>query len=158
MASKSSIPAWVTQWKHLLITLCFATLALVAAIFVPDERFDKLGTLIERMAQDPAGAAVIVSVIAGAITTLRGAWVRQPPPTAVLLIALALPVLTSCGGAQLSAEQRTALAIETQLCITNERAIVERQGTTEEQDRADLAAERDRCDEARQRITGGTTP
>lgn len=148
----------VSEWKHAIITLAFSVLALVAAIFVPDERWQKLATLCERIVSDPAGAAVIVSVIAGAITTLRGAWVRQPPPTAVLLVAFALPLLSSCGGAQLSAEQRTALAVETQLCVSNERAIVDRQGTTEEQDRADLAAERARCDAARERIThGGAT-
>lgn len=51
-----------------------------------------------------------------------------------------------CGAA--STEVRTAYAIEQAACIAHERAIVDRAGTTEEQDRADLAAERARCDAA----------
>ena len=48
-----------------------------------------------------------------------------------------------------------ALAVETQRCLANERAIVDRPDTTEEQDRADLASERSRCDAARAAIVGG---
>lgn len=74
----------------------------------------------------------------------------------VIIVALAL---AGCG-AQLTTTQRTDLATETQRCLVNERAIVERTGTTEEQDRADLAAERARCDAARAAIVaprdGGT--
>lgn len=70
---------WISDWRHALTALGFAALAIVAAIFVPERRWEKLGELIERIAEDPAGAAVIVSVLAGAITTLRGAWLRQPP-------------------------------------------------------------------------------
>ena len=73
----------------------------------------------------------------------------------LLVLALAAgPVLVGCG-AQLTASQREALAVETQRCVANERAIVDRPDTTEEQDRADLAAERSRCDAARAAIVGG---
>ena len=73
----------------------------------------------------------------------------------LLVLALAAgPVLVGCG-AQLTASQREALAVETQRCVANERAIVDRPDTTEEQDRADLAAERSRCDAARTAIVGG---
>ena len=73
----------------------------------------------------------------------------------LLVLALAAgPVLVGCG-AQLTASQREALAVETQRCVANERAIVDRTDTTEEQDRADLAAERSRCDAARAAIVGG---
>jgi hypothetical protein len=51
-----------------------------------------------------------------------------------------------CGGA--SDALRAAYATEAARCVANERAIVDRQGTTEEQDRADLALERTRCDAA----------
>ena len=64
---------------HALVALGFAALAVVAAIFVPPSMIDKLSSLVERIARDPAGATVIVSVIAGAVTTLRAAWVRRPP-------------------------------------------------------------------------------
>lgn len=94
---------WISDWRHALTAMGFAALAIVAAIFVPERRWEKLGELIERIAEDPAGAAVIVSVIAGAVTTLRGAWMRQPPPAAlVLLAALACAApLTGCGASAL---------------------------------------------------------
>jgi hypothetical protein len=57
-----------------------------------------------------------------------------------------LAYCAGCGGA--STEVRTAYAIEQAACLAHERAIVDRAGTTEEQDRADLAAERARCDAA----------
>jgi hypothetical protein len=141
----------IKTYRHTLVALAFAALAIVALVFVPDERLDKLVRLAERVIVDPAGATAFVAVIAGALTTLRGAWMRVPPASVVLL-ALAVSTITACG-AQLTSEQRTALAIETQRCVVNERAIVDRVGTTEEQDRADLAAERARCDAARAAIT-----
>ena len=49
-----------------------------------------------------------------------------------------------CGGA--SPEVRSAYAIEQARCLANERAIIDRAGTGYEEDRADLAAERARCD------------
>lgn len=64
---------------HALVALGFAALAVAAAVFVPPTMVDKLSALLERIARDPAGATVIVSVIAGAVTTLRAAWVRRPP-------------------------------------------------------------------------------
>jgi hypothetical protein len=70
---------WISDWRHALTALAFGALALVAAIWVPDHRWAKLGELLERIAEDPAGAAVMVSLLAGAVTTLRGAWLRQPP-------------------------------------------------------------------------------
>ena len=72
-----------------------------------------------------------------------------------MLLVLALGAATVGCGAQLTASQREALAVETQRCLANERAIVDRPDTTEEQDRADLAAERSRCDAARAAIVGG---
>jgi hypothetical protein len=136
-----------TTTKHALIAMGFAALAVVAAIFVPEARWEKLGVLLERIVEDPAGAAVAVSLIAGAITTLRGAWMRQPPPPAIaFLMALSLASLTGCGG--VSAEVRTAYAVEVARCVANERAIVDRQGSTREQDETDLASERTRCDTA----------
>ena len=72
-----------------------------------------------------------------------------------MLLVLALGAATVGCGAQLTASQREALAVETQRCLANERAIVDRPDTTEEQDRADLAAERERCDAARAAIVGG---
>lgn len=97
-------------------------------------------------------------LLAGALGALSPLGARAPGNIArALPLALGLGTalaLSSCGPA-LTTEQRTALAIETQLCISNERAIVDRVGSTREDDERDLAAERARCDEARQRITSG---
>lgn len=60
-------------------------------------------------------------------------------------IGLAL-VLAACGG--VSAATRASYSAEVARCIAAERAIIERQGTTYEQDQRDLAVERARCDAA----------
>lgn len=101
---------WISDWRHALTALGFAALAVVAAIFVPLSRWEKLGALIERIVEDPAGALAFVALVGGAITTLRGAWMRQPPPppTALLLVALLLPALTGCGGGALRTHQTIA--------------------------------------------------
>ena len=65
--------------------------------------------------------------------------------------ALILILLTGCGA---SAELRARYATEVARCTANERAIVDRQGTTYEQDRADLEVERARCDAALAAIGG----
>lgn len=74
-----------------------------------------------------------------------------PPALAVLLAAGLAAHATGCGA---SPETRAAYAAETERCIANERAIVDRTGTTEAQDREDLATERARCDAARAAIGG----
>ena len=127
----------------------FAVCATVAGIFIPTERWEKLGHFLT----DPATALAVTALGGAAIALYTRA--RNLPPALVLVLALAAgPVLVGCG-AQLTASQREALAVETQRCVANERAIVDRPDTTEEQDRADLAAERSRCDAARAAIVGG---
>jgi hypothetical protein len=64
----------------------------------------------------------------------------------------ALALLVGCGG--VSAETRTAYAVEQARCLANERAIIAREGTTREQDEADYAAEQARCDAALVAIGG----
>ena len=127
----------------------FAVCATVAGIFIPTERWEKLGHFLT----DPATALAVTALGGAAIALYTRA--RNLPPALVLVLALAAgPVLVGCG-AQLTASQREALAVETQRCVANERAIVDRPDTTDEQDRADLAAERSRCDAARAAIVGG---
>jgi hypothetical protein len=60
-------------------------------------------------------------------------------------------LLPGCGA---SAELRTRYATEVARCIANERAIVDRQGTSYEQDLEDLDAERARCNAALESIGG----
>lgn len=67
--------------------------------------------------------------------------------TLLILSALA----AGCGA---SAEIRTRYATEVARCITNERSIIDRQGTSYEQDREDLDAERARCNAALEQIGG----
>lgn len=64
---------------------------------------------------------------------------------------LPLVLVLGCGA---SAELRARYATEVSRCTANERAIVDRQGTTLEQDRADLEVERARCDAALAAIGG----
>jgi len=66
---------------------------------------------------------------------------------------MAVAVMAGCGGP--NSNIRALYAAEVQRCIANERAIVDRVGTTREQDEADLAAERARCDAALSAIEHG---
>jgi hypothetical protein len=81
-------------------------------------------------------------------------WGIFGPTIVVLLtVALAATCMAGCGGA--SAETRAAYSLEAARCVSHERAIVDRQGSTREQDEADLAAERARCGAALRAIEAG---
>lgn len=67
-------------------------------------------------------------------------------------IALGVVMLAaSCGASE---QIRASYAAEVALCIANERAIVDREGTSREEDEAALVAERARCDAALEAIGG----
>ncbi len=57
--------------------------------------------------------------------------------------------LVGCGASNTT---RVGYAAEAAKCVANEQAILERAHSTEEQDRADLATERARCDAELARI------
>lgn len=107
---------------------------------------------------DAAGICAVLAALVGALNhsplSTPGGGIPRPPAGVVgaLLLVLAL-FAASCGGA--SAATRTAYGVEAARCVANERAIVDRQGTTEAQDRADLRAERTRCDAALAAIENG---
>lgn len=61
------------------------------------------------------------------------------------LVALVAAFFSGCGA---SAATRSAYALEQARCIANERSIIDREGTTEEQDREAMRVERERCDAA----------
>ena len=63
----------------------------------------------------------------------------------------ALACALSCGA---SPEVRVSYATETARCLANEREIIERVGTTREEDDAAFLAERARCDAALAAIAG----
>lgn len=66
-------------------------------------------------------------------------------------IALVLVLVSGCGAT--TAEVRARYAAEVAQCAFNERAIVSRP-TTPEEDARDLAIERARCDQALRQIAG----
>ncbi len=68
-----------------------------------------------------------------------------------LIFFLALTGCASCGA---SAELRARYATEVARCTANERAIVDRPGTSFEEDQRDLLEERNRCDAALASIGG----
>lgn len=69
----------------------------------------------------------------------------------LLVLCATLSMGVSCGASEAT---RIAYAAEVARCIANERAIVDREGSTREQDVADLDAERLRCDAALAAIGG----
>lgn len=90
----NKVMEFLKSWQHVVLILGCAGIALAAGILVPDERWAKLGTVIARIASDPAGATAFVSLVAGAIFTLRGAWMRVPPALVLLVAGLAV---SGCG-------------------------------------------------------------
>lgn len=68
--------------------------------------------------------------------------------SALAVLATVALVAACCQGCGASAATQGAYALEQARCIANEREIVDRAGTTLEQDQAALAAERARCDAA----------
>lgn len=110
----------------------------------------KMASTIRKKDGSVSSEAMVWLMVWGlAVLVALGRWLAMRGG----LILLALVILAGCGAA--TAEQRTAYAVEQAHCLSEERAIVDRAGTTEEQDRADLAAERARCDAALLAIYGG---
>jgi hypothetical protein len=70
----------------------------------------------------------------------------------VRALALAALLVSGCGA---SAAVRARYSVEVAQCIANERAIIDRHGTSAEQDRADLELERARCDAALEGVERG---
>lgn len=72
-----------------------------------------------------------------------------------VLVALALVSMLHGCNPQVTPAMRARYAEEVTRCIANERAIVDREGSTLDEDRADLALERARCDAALAEIERG---
>lgn len=70
-------------------------------------------------------------------------------------VAAAVAFVSWLSGCGASAELRAAYALEQARCIANEQEIIDRAGSTYEEDVADLAEERLRCDAALDAIEGG---
>jgi hypothetical protein len=79
---------------------------------------------------------------------------RNATPIHGLMVIVGTALLLSGASCGASADIRTRYAVEVARCTANERAIVDREGTSLEQDREDLEVERARCDAALAAIGG----
>lgn len=68
------------------------------------------------------------------------------------LALVAILLANACGA---TPQQRAAYAVEQARCISNERAIIAREGSTREADIEAMELERERCDAALRAIEGG---
>lgn len=143
----AAIKAWFNDWQHTILACVCLVCAVCAGVFVPLDRWEKLG----RYLSDPATAVTFTAIGGVFVALYRRA--RGLPPVLALLMALGSASI-GCGPS-VTPETRTLYAIEQARCVENEEAIVARQGTTEAQDQADLAAERARCDAALRAVEGG---
>lgn len=141
------IADWLRTWSVPQAIVASVALICITALTITITVQDDWGRLFRWLA-DPATSGLLISVV-----TLGGVLYHRAlglPPSVLVLAFLGVGVL-GCG-AQLTDPQRVALTVETQRCLLTEREIIDRAGTTEEQDRADLAIERARCDAARAAI------
>lgn len=97
----------------------------------------------------------IVATASGLYQMVRKAGLFKDPPAGGALVLLLASGLALQGCAGLSPEGRARYSLEMARCLANEREIVDRQGTTYEEDRTDLEAERARCNAALSDIEGG---
>jgi len=173
---------WAKTWTppQVIMTCCASICVTAFAIVLTLQ--DDWGKLL-RWLSDPASVGLLMGLATLAGTLYHRALgleptpdeqavatrpVRTPPSNeggfatidamlAVVVIAALGYLLSGCG-AQLTDSQRSALTLETQRCIANERAIVDREGSTAQQDEADLIAERIRCNATRAAIIDGGVP
>jgi hypothetical protein len=141
----------VNAWRRLSLSQSLALLGLLALLGVIVWRAPE-GVWAALAEKDPV---TLATEIALAIVAVAGVFAqgRRGGGAGALLLVLALPLVAGCGGA--SAAVRASYAAETARCVANERAIVDREGTTLEEDQDALAAERARCDAALAAIEGG---
>ena len=123
------------RWETVVVASAFVLGAWAAFIWGPAEHRSEI----------LVGLTTLGVVIAAAMRKAYG--------IAVVALCVALPLgALGCGA---SAATREAYAAEVARCVAGERAIVDREGTTLEEDQRDLAIERDRCDAALAAIGGG---
>jgi len=156
------------QWQNQIVGLVALAILVAGFVAAPEERLDKVGHALVAFGSTTAGQAIYAA--AGALLVAAFRWALARIPTAAptesrpqRLQSLAFWFAVGCAigataqgcGAQLSESARVALAVRTQICLVQERAIVDRTGTTAEQDAADLAASRAQCDADRAAIVEG---
>lgn len=139
------LPAEAVTWFRAFVAMIGAAVCAAMPKILRDEDEDGVPDWLERDESDPPPPP------SSRYEALVGFFVRSCVTVAAVF------GLEGCGH-QLTPAQRTALAIETQECGLNERAIVSdpcgdlTPEACEARDREALAAERARCDAARQAI------
>lgn len=73
------ITDYLDNWKHIALVLGALAFTAVVAIFVPDSRWEHLGSALAHLAADPAGATEICGVLGTLAATFWAAWKRVPP-------------------------------------------------------------------------------
>jgi len=86
---------------------------------------------------------------------MKPTWMDALGAALLSVTVVAAFALHTCGCGGATPEVRTAYALEQAHCLANERAIVDRAGTTLDEDREALELERTRCDAALAEIYGG---
>lgn len=141
----------VSQWRSLSVSQSIVLLGLagIAAVWLERRPAGWWEALAEK---DPTeiglelGAALLAFL--GVLSRPRGSALIL---CAVLSTAVLSGVVSGCGA---SAATREGYSAEVARCVAAERAIVDREGTSEEEDREALALERSRCDAALAAIGG----
>lgn len=138
------LKSWTTG-EAILAGLALVCATVMAVVITIQNDWGKLTHWLS--SGDAMSFAIAVGTLAGVIYSRA----RRLPPT-ILVLALLGVTLSGCG--HMSDAARVAYATEQAHCIANQRAIVERTGTTAEQDEADFDAEVARCDAALAEIAG----
>lgn len=73
------LTSWLDDWKHLAVVFGFLAMAFLFAVFVPDQRWEHLGSALTHLAANPAGALSIASFLGTVAATFYAAWKRVPP-------------------------------------------------------------------------------
>ena len=158
----AAFAAWFRSAHNQIAALVALAIIVAGFVLAPESKLDKLGHALVAFGSTTPGAMIYAALGALAVAVLRWALSVVPKGAASgLVLVLALGAATVGCGAQLTASQREALAVETQRCAAREMEIANNPcgDLSPEQcrarDDADQAAEQTRCDAARAAIVGG---
>jgi hypothetical protein len=69
---------WLSTWQHVVLVLGLLVITLLAAIFVPGPTWDKLGSTVSMVLENPAAAIGAASTLGGIAAAFRWAYQRTP--------------------------------------------------------------------------------
>lgn len=73
---------WLDDWKHVVLVLGLAVCAATMGVFIPDERWAKLGHALEVFLSNPAAAVSTATTVGMVVAAFWAAWKRVPQPAA----------------------------------------------------------------------------